>query len=236
MITTGLRPGEALGLQWRDVDLDDRTLTVQRSLSRPARRRPDQAEGEGQPPADPWALTEPKTRAGVRAIPLDEHTAEILRRHRAGQNEERLRLGTYYGDRGFVFAAPQGEPLDWHNIRARHFKPAAARAARTCAACGKRLVPTGDDRHLEHEGGRRFDHDAAPRPELARLRPYDLRHLCASLLLAIGTDLKTVSQRLGHANAGFTLETYTHVVPGTQAAAAEAIGEEVFGKAKQERR
>ncbi len=93
-------------------------------------------------------------------------------------------------------------------------------------------MPTGDDKHVEHQDGRRFDHDAEPRPELARLRPYDLRHLCASLLLAAGTDLKTVSQRLGHANAGFTLETYTHVVPGTQDAATAAIAEQVFGKAK----
>jgi len=47
-------------------------------------------------------------------------------------------------------------------------------------------------------------------------------------------SLRTVSERLGHADPGFTLSTYTHVVPGTQEAAAQAIGEEVFsaGRAK----
>ena len=64
------------------------------------------------------------------------------------------------------------------------------------------------------------------------MRPYDLRHLHASLLLAHGVSLRTVSEPLGHADPGFTLSTYTHVVPGTQEAAAQAIGEEVFGKAK----
>jgi hypothetical protein len=44
-----------------------------------------------------------------------------------------------------------------------------------------------------------------------------------------GVSLRTVSQRLGHADPGFTLSTYTHGVPGTQQAAAQAIGEEVFG-------
>jgi len=38
------------------------------------------------------------------------------------------------------------------------------------------------------------------------------------------------SERLGHADPGFTLSTYTHVVPGTQDAVAVPIGEEVFGK------
>jgi integrase len=62
------------------------------------------------------------------------------------------------------------------------------------------------------------------------LRSYDLRHLHASLLLARAVSLRTVSERLGHADPGFTLSPYTHVVPGTQEAAAVAIGEEVFGK------
>jgi hypothetical protein len=38
------------------------------------------------------------------------------------------------------------------------------------------------------------------------------------------------AERLGHAEPGFTLSTYTRVVPGAQEAAAQAIGEEVFGK------
>lgn len=73
-------------------------------------------------------------------------------------------------------------------------------------------------------------HAPAPFTEFEGLPPYDLRHLHASLLLARGVSLRTVSERLGHADPGFTLSTYTHVVPGTQEAAAQAIGEEVFGK------
>jgi integrase len=74
----------------------------------------------------------------------------------------------------------------------------------------------------------------APTPfcELKGLRPYDLCHVHASLLFARGVSLRTVSERLGHADPAFTLSTYTHLVPGTQEAAAKAIGEEVFGKVK----
>jgi integrase len=221
MITTGLRPGEALGLQWPDIDLKAERLTVHRSLS--------WLKGGG------WELTEPKTQAGRRTLTIPKQTVAVLRSHRTCQLEERMKLADHYTDQGFVFATPLGGPLELHNVRGRHFKPAVLRAARTCAVCGKGLVPTGKAKHLEHEGGRRFDHDAAPRPELAAMRPYDLRHLCASLLLAGGIDLKTVSVGLGHANAGFTLETYTHTVPGTQEKAAKVIGSAVFRKTRGKR-
>jgi hypothetical protein len=41
-------------------------------------------------------------------------------------------------------------------------------------------------------------------------------HLHASLLLERGLSLRTLSDRLGHADPGFTLSTYTHAVPGGQ--------------------
>ena len=45
-----------------------------------------------------------------------------------------------------------------------------------------------------------------------------------------GIDIRTVSELLGHSDAGFTLETYTHMIPGSREAAAEVIGKVVFGE------
>jgi integrase len=42
-------------------------------------------------------------------------------------------------------------------------------------------------------------------------------------MLASGVHPKVVSERLGHASVGITLDTYRHVLPGLQAAAAEAL-------------
>lgn len=50
-----------------------------------------------------------------------------------------------------------------------------------------------------------------------------LRHSHASQLLKAGVDLKSVSARLGHANSGFTLETYGHLLPGQGQEAARRI-------------
>ncbi|MCF4122520.1 tyrosine-type recombinase/integrase [Antribacter sp. KLBMP9083] len=42
-----------------------------------------------------------------------------------------------------------------------------------------------------------------------------LRHVYASTLLHAGEPIKAVSAYLGHADAGFTLRTYTHLLPGS---------------------
>ena len=58
------------------------------------------------------------------------------------------------------------------------------------------------------------------RSDLPRIRFHDLRHTHASLLIANGTPIKVVSERLGHAHPGFTMATYQHVLPGMGAIAA----------------
>ena len=56
-----------------------------------------------------------------------------------------------------------------------------------------------------------------------KLRLHDLRHTCATLMLKSGVHAKIVQDRLGHAKVVFTLDTYSHVVPGLQAATAKAF-------------
>jgi len=58
------------------------------------------------------------------------------------------------------------------------------------------------------------------RSSLPRIRLHDLRHTHATHLLAAGVDVKIVSERLGHASTSFTLDVYSHVMPGQQATAA----------------
>ena len=50
-----------------------------------------------------------------------------------------------------------------------------------------------------------------------------LRHSHATLLLKQGVNAKVVSERLGHANVGTTLDIYAHVLPGMQEEAARRI-------------
>jgi integrase len=68
----------------------------------------------------------------------------------------------------------------------------------------------------------------------AGLRFHDLRHCHASLLLKQGVNPKVVSERLGHSTVGITLDTYSHVLPGLQEAAAAGF-EEMMKKSSPEK-
>ena len=48
------------------------------------------------------------------------------------------------------------------------------------------------------------------------LRGLALAHTCATLALQAGVNVRVVAERLGHANASITLDTYAHVVAGAQ--------------------
>jgi integrase len=50
--------------------------------------------------------------------------------------------------------------------------------------------------------------------DLHDVTPHDLRHTCASLMRAVGADVKAIQQQLGHQTATVTLNTYTHLFEG----------------------
>lgn len=81
---TGMRRGELLSLKWVDVDLDTATVRVRRTQTR---------EENGKR----LALGEPKTKKSRRTVRLTPRARDALKRHRAGQTEERLAASTRIG-------------------------------------------------------------------------------------------------------------------------------------------
>jgi integrase len=86
-LALGLRKCELLRLHWRDVDLEARTLKVQRS----------------------------KSRAGRRALPLPDVLVALLRYHWARQQEERA-ITPGWKEHGLVFPSEVGTPMDGRNV------------------------------------------------------------------------------------------------------------------------
>lgn len=64
---------------------------------------------------------------------------------------------------------------------------------------------------------------------LSGIRLHDARHSHASLMLKQGIHPKIVQERLGHASIQITLDTYSHVAPGLQEAAAKRFDDVVNG-------
>ena len=72
-------------------------------------------------------------------------------------------------------------------------------------------------------------HSIVVKAGLPHLTLHGLRHAHATLLLEAGVHPKVVSERLGHASVAITLDIYSHVLPGIQAAAALAVDEQLAG-------
>jgi len=106
-VSIGLRMGEALGLRWQDVDLDRRTLKVNRILSRIGRGRDSGSE---------LMLVEPKTARSRRTVTLPDVAIKALRAHKVRQLEERLAAGSEWQEQGLVFPNTLGKPLEPHDL------------------------------------------------------------------------------------------------------------------------
>jgi integrase len=171
-VSTGLRLGEALGLQWKDIDLARRQLRISKSLQR--------ISGQGQ------VLSETKTRRGRRSLVLPATTVEALLTHRTQQSAWRRAAGSSWTHQDFVFTSGGGQPMDQRNVL-RAFRRVLRRA------------------------------------KLPRMRFHDLRHSCASLLLAQHTDPRVIMETLGHSNISVTMNMYAHVMPALKRDAADAI-------------
>lgn len=52
---------------------------------------------------------------------------------------------------------------------------------------------------------------------------HDLRHFYASVQLEAGTSIRALAEYLGHADPGFTLRVYTHLMPSSDDRACEAV-------------
>jgi len=112
-VFTGLRLGELLGLRWRDVALDARSLVVRHTLTR--------VEGE-------WVLRQPKTAHSARTVRLALRAAEALRAHYIAEAERLLALGHRVGPETLVWSDRWGNPVNpWH-VTERELAPLLARA------------------------------------------------------------------------------------------------------------
>ncbi len=91
------------------------------------------------------------------------------------------------------------------------------------------FVITAEDGSLFHPDRltKLFDR-LVQRTDVPRIRLHDLRHTHATLALQRGIHPKVISERLGHASIGITLDTYSHAIPALQEEAAEQIAAMVF--------
>jgi integrase len=119
-VATGMRRSEVLGVRWADVDLDRRTIRVERGLQRVAR-------GDGTRDLRP---VEPKSSRSRREVRLPAFAVARLRQHRKDQAERSLALGSgWFRDEALgelVCDRGDGGPIDPDNLTKAFFRHAKA--------------------------------------------------------------------------------------------------------------
>ena len=161
-VMTGLRRGEICGVKWSDIDFNEGTLCIKRSVST--------KEGGG------VSIGETKTDAGARTIIMPPSVATLLGEKRSDAINEWV----------FPHYTNPSDPLH------------PSSAYKKLKTILKRL-------------------------ELPLLRFHDLRHTFATQATDGGVDPKTLAGILGHTDASFTLDTYTHVTSDMQRGASAIV-------------
>ncbi len=101
MLTTGVRPGEALALRWTDLNTQDGQVSIVQTVER-AGKNPK--------------FGTPKTKNSVRTISIHPSTLIRLEQHREAQMLERRKVKTWR-EFDLVFPSKKGTPLDHRSLR-----------------------------------------------------------------------------------------------------------------------
>ena len=165
-LSCGLRRGELIALQWKD--LKNGYIDVNKSITRSL--------------SDGWVLGETKTLASVRHAPASKSLMSCLEEHK----QKQIMVFNSYSDERFMFCDTKGNMQDPNNLN---------KSLKTI---------------LKKNG-------------LPKFRMHDLRHTFASMHIRLGKDPKTVSGLMGHTNASFTLDRYSHIFKSVNQAEAQSV-------------
>lgn len=95
ILQTGLRTGELVGLKWKDIDFEEKTLKIERSM-------------EYRYTTGAWRVGEPKSKSGYRTIPLTDEAIRILKSQKA-KNQNIKYIPDEWAEQ--VFLCRKGEPV-----------------------------------------------------------------------------------------------------------------------------
>jgi integrase len=109
----GLRRGEIAGLQWSDIDLNAKTLSISNNRVSAGGRTSEGA---------------PKSATSRRTLPLPDRLVSVLRAAKVRQTEERLECGPGYGSGAYVVSNAVGEPYN-PAVLSRYWRDAVKAAA-----------------------------------------------------------------------------------------------------------
>ena len=177
LLGTGCRVGEAVGLRWQDCDFEENVISVNHNL---IYRVQDSGKCE-------YHVTTPKTRSGIRIIPMLSEVKKALQ----GEYDRQLREGftklEVDGYSGFIFQNQLGECLNPHAIN--------------------RAIDRISKAYNREEAERAAKENREPEL-LPHFSAHNLRHTFCTRFCENETNLKIIQEIMGHADISTTMNVY----------------------------
>ena len=181
MANTGMRVGEITGLRWCDVDMENGIISVNHTLVYYNHRDEKGCY---------FSINTPKTKAGIREIPMTEGVKQAFLMEKEFQEECGMKSVSHIeGYSDFVFVNRNGEVQHQGTLN-----KALQRIMRDC-----------NSEVLEKKG---VDSDPVLLPKFSC---HVLRHTFATRMCESGLNVKVVQSVLGHADVTTTLDIYVTV-------------------------
>ena len=182
-LTSGIRRGELFGITWKCVDFEKCNITIEQEIL--------------YIPNEGLKVSDLKTSASYRTVSVPDSVMQVLKRHKAEQSAQRLKLGGTVEKGGkwegaeependFAFTAWNGNPghPDSLNSWLRKF---------------------------------------TTKHGLTHISPHAFRHMNATYLITSGVDVRTVSGKLGHARTSTTTDIYSHLLKSAEQQTADVM-------------
>jgi len=178
LLGTGCRVGEIVGLRWEDCDFQNKIIEINHNLI----YRPSEDTGKCT-----FQITTPKTKAGVREIPMFADVHRALTEERVRQMRDGFNLDVVDGYSGFIFSNQHGHVMNPHNIN-------------------RALVRIIRDHNAEETEQAAKEHREPVL--LPHFSVHNLRHTFCTRLCENETNLKIVQEIMGHADISTTMDIY----------------------------
>ncbi len=181
MLGTGMRVGEVTGLRWCDVDFDKNTISVNHTLV-------NYSQGNGK--GNVFAVNPPKTKSGIRTIPMLPEVRQALLQEKQYQEDFEITCkARINGYTDFIFVNRFGEPQHQGTLN----------------KAIKRIIRDCNDEVLSNN---ELNDNTVLLPNFSC---HILRHTFTTRLCESETNVKTIQVVLGHSDIRTTLDIYTDV-------------------------
>ncbi|MDE6088698.1 MAG: tyrosine-type recombinase/integrase [Oscillospiraceae bacterium] len=187
LLFSGMRRVELLGLEWNDIDFDNKVIHIRRT---------------SQYVQDMGIITKsPKNDTSSRTIKLSEMMFDQLREYQQYWQQLRKDLGD-----------------NWQNMI-----EITLADGRKQTVINNRLFIKDDSTPMNPDSVTDWTSKFVKRNNLPHFTPHSLRHTHATLLIAEGVSIPTVSRRLGHSSISTTSKIYVHAIQSADEIASNVI-------------